>query len=222
MIALSYLLLSAATLALCFWLWQRKNALHVQAQGALKASMVALLLTASSALLLGLASWGASNAGIEHAQRIMGLAAQHMSLPLLGLVCLVLGRGMRWKPVIWSQIILGLLGFYELSRYLEWQAGYQWLVNLLGAACLVLIACLYRRQDWRISVLCIAGLGGLLTPALLHHTLPLASLLDSSPQASWLLPGFVGCALAVGLLAEQAHNKDLNSPYSGPKAASDS
>lgn len=221
MITLSYGLLAAAALALCFWLWQRKRQLNVEAQGALKASLVALLLVASTALLLGLANWGASHASLEHAQRIMGLAAQHMSLPLLGLACLVLGRGLRFKPVIWSQIILGLLAFYELSRYLEWQAGYQWLVNLLGAACLALIAFGYRREDLRISVLCLVGLISLLAPALLYSTRPLASLLDSSLQASWLLPGFVGCALAVGLLAEQAHNADVNSHHRGPKAASD-
>lgn len=221
MIALSYLLLTAAAAGLCYWLWQRKRALHTEAQGALKAALVALVITASTTLLLGLASWGASNASIEHAQRIMGLAAQHMSLPLLGLACLVLGQGLRWKPVVWSQIILGLLAFYELSRYLEWPAGYQWLVNLVGAACLALVALLYRRRDWRISVLCVAGLGSLLAPALLYDTLPLASLLDSSLRASWLLPGFVGCALAVGLLAEQAHNSVVNSHISGPKAAPD-
>ncbi|WP_339648857.1 hypothetical protein [Halopseudomonas pelagia] len=222
MTALSYLLLSVAAAGLCYWLWQRKPRLHAEAQGALKASLVALLLTASSALLLGLANWGASHASVEHAQRIIGLAAQHMSLPLLGLACLLLGRGLRWKPVIWSQIILGLLAFYELSRYLEWQAGYQWLVNLIGAACLALIAFLYRRQDLRVSVLCLIGLVSLLTPALINSTLPLASLLNSSLQASWLLPGFVACALAVGLLAEQAHNSQTDSHRSGPKAASDS
>lgn len=221
MIGLSYLLLCAAALGLCHWLWQRKPQMRTEAQGALKASLVALLLAASTALLLGLASWGLSNDSVAHAQRIMGLAAQHMSLPLLGLACLLLGRGLRWKPVIWSQIILGLLAFYELSRYLEWQAGYQWLVNLIGAGCLAQIAFQYRQQDLRISVLCLVGLISLLTPALIASSLPLASLLDSSPHASWLLPGFVACALAVGLLAEQAHNGDTDSHHSAPKAASD-
>lgn len=222
MIGLSYLLLGIAATGLCLWLWQRKPQMHAEAQAALKASLVALLLAASSALLLGLAAWGAEQASVEHAQRIMGLAAQHISLPLLGLACLVLGRGLRWKPVIWSQIILGLLAFYELSRYLEWQIGYLWLVNLIGSGCLALTALLYRQQDRRISVLCLAGLVSLLAPALIYSSLPLASLLDSSSQASWLLPGFVACALAVGLLAEQAHNSAIDSHRRGPKAASDS
>lgn len=222
MIALSYLLLSAAATGLCFWLWRRHQALSTPARGALKASLVALLLCASSAMLLGFAAWGWSSEGVGHGQRIMGLAAQHMSLPLLGLVCLFLTKGLDWKPVIWSQIILGLLGFYELSRYLEWQAGYQWLVNLSGAGCLLLSALLCLRRDWRISVLCLVGLTSLLTPALLSNSLPLASLLHSSTQASWLLPGFVACALAVGLLAEQAHNRSTDSTEGGPQAASDS
>lgn len=221
MITASYLLLAAAAVGLSAWLWQRKSGLHAEAQGAIKASLVALLLTASTALLLALAGWGASQASVEHAQRIMGLAAQHMSLPLLGLACLMLGRGMRWKPVVWSQIILGLLGFYELSRYLEWQAGYQWLVNLLGAVCLLVVALLYLRRDWRVSLVSTAGVVGLLAPALLYSSMPLAGLLDPSVQASWLLTGFVGCALAVGLLAEQAHNGPVTHDDSGSKAASD-
>jgi|TARA_R110000796_G_scaffold63377_15_gene146777 hypothetical protein len=222
MIALSYLLLSGACVGLCFWLWRRKSALHAVGQGALKASMVALVLTAGTAVLLGLQGWGLNHSSVEHAQRMLGLAAQHMSLPLLGLACLVLGRGLSWKPVIWSQIILGLLAFYELSRYLEWQAQYQWLVNLIGAASLALVAFLYRRQDLRVSVLCVVGLASLLAPALLEGSLPLASLLDSSLQASWLLQGFVACALAVGLLAEQAHNRQNDSQHSESKVASDS
>lgn len=216
MITFSYLLLAAACLGLCFWLWPRKATLHAPAQGALKAVWVALVLVVITALLLGLAGIGLQADALQHAQRMIGLAAQHMSLPLLGLACLYLGRGLRWKPVIWSQIILGLLAFYQLAQYLEWQSAYQWLVNLIGALCLVLTALLYLRRDRRISLYCLVAVVALLIPAALGNTLPLATLLSAGQQASWLLPGFVAAGLAVGLLAEQAHNRDSYSQQDGP------
>ena len=211
MSSLVYLLLGLSCLGLCVWLWRRKSLMHAPAQGALKAAMVALLLVASTSLLLALAGWGLSNSGLAHAQRIMGLAAQHIAPFLLGLAALYLGRGMSWKPNYWASVILGIMAFYELSRYLEWQTTYQWLVSLLGALALLATALLYLAHDRRISLLCLVAPVCLVLPALLNSELPQFALLQASLQASWLLPGYLAAGLAVGLLAEQAHNNHSTS-----------
>lgn len=206
MTAISYLLLALFMAGICLWLWRLRYDRREGARGALVASLVGLLLGAASALLLGLGQWGLGNEGVEQAQRIMGLAAQHMSLPLLGLASLYLARGLQWKPAVWGQIILALMAFYELSRYLQWQAGYQWLVNLAGLVALGIAGWLSAARDKRIPLLCLVAWVGLLMPTLLGDGQMLHALLDGSQQASWLIPGFVAAGLAVGLLAEQAHN----------------
>ncbi|AQZ94926.1 hypothetical protein ACFSB1_13945 [Halopseudomonas phragmitis] len=212
MIAISYLLLTLFLAGLSLWLWPRRVGRHTGARGALNAGLVALLLAALSSLLLTLGQWGASGTAMADAQRIFGLAAQHLSLPLLGLVSVYLARGLRWKPMIWGQVILGLMACFELSRYLGWQPGYHWLVNLLGAAGLLASAVLYLGRDKRIAGLCLIAPVSLIAPALLSQQLPLTALLSAEASASWLLPGFVAAALAVGLLAEQAHNSDNACP----------
>ncbi len=223
MTAIVYLVLAVGLLLLCFWLWNRRADRREGARGTITASLVALILVASSALPLALAQWGLGNNSVEHAQRMMGLAAQHMSLPLLGLACLYLASGWRWKPMVWSRIILGILVFYELSRYLEWQSGYLWLVSLIGAGALGISAVLNVGRDRRVGILCLAAIVCLLAPAMLGglaDRLPLLSLLDASTHASWLVPGFVAAGLAVGVLAEQAHN-DHQTP-TGPEASTQS
>lgn len=223
MTAIIYLVLAASALGLCFWLWVHRADRREGARGAITASLVALALVASSALPLGLAQWGIGNNSIEHAQRIMGLAAQHMSVPLLGLACLYLASGWRWKPMIWSRLILGILAFYELSRYVEWQSGYLWLLTLGGVLALGISGLLNVGRDRRVGILCLAAIVCLLAPSLfggLADSLPLLSLLDASIDSSWLVTGFVAAGLAVGVLAEQAHNDNQNP--TGPEAPSES
>lgn len=223
MTAIIYLVLAASALGLCFWLWGHRADRREGARGAITASLVALALVASSALPLALAQWGIGNNSIEHAQRIMGLAGQHMSVPLLGLACLYLASGWRWKPMIWSRIILGILAFYELSRYVEWQSGYLWLLTLGGVLALGISGLLNVGRDRRVGILCLAAIVCLLAPSLfggLANSLPLLSLLDASIDSSWLVPGFVAAGLAVGVLAEQAHND--NRHPTGPEAPSES
>lgn len=212
MIATIYLLLGLAMLGLVAWLWPRRPAMHMPARGALVASIVALLLASSSVLMIALAQWGFSNDGALHAQRMLGLATQHMSVPLLGLACLFLAKGLHWAPTLWGKVILGLMGFYQLARYMELSEGYLWLVNLIGAAALLAVAALYVARDKRVTVLCLVAPASLLAPAVLTESWPLAGLFTSSQQASWLIPGFVAAGLAVGLLSEQAHNSVSNGP----------
>lgn len=223
MTAIVYLVLAASALGLCFWLWGHRADRREGARGAITASLVALALVASSALPLALAQWGIGNNSIEHAQRIMGLAAQHMSVPLLGLACLYLASGWRWKPMIWSRIILGILAFYELSRYVDWQTAYLWLLTVGGVLALGISGLLNVGRDRRVGILCLAAIVCLLAPSLfggLTDSLPLLSLLDASIDSSWLVPGFVAAGLAVGVLAEQAHNDNQNP--TGPEAPSES
>lgn len=209
MTAFVYAVLAGSAIWLCFWLWQRRADRREGARGAITASLVALALVASTAFPLTLVHWDLVSKPVEHAQRIMGLAAQHMSLPLLGLASLYLASGWRWKPIIWSRIILGILAFYELSRYLDWQSGYLWLVTLAGAAALGVSGLLNIGRDRRVGILCLAAIVCTLAPVLLAGltgSLPLLSLLDASARASWLIPGFIAAGLAVGVLAQQAHN----------------
>jgi hypothetical protein len=223
MTAFVYLCLTASAMLLCLWLWRRRADRREGARGAITASLVALVLIASTALPLALAQWGITNADLTHAQRIMGLAAQHMSLPLLGLACLYLASGWRWKPMNWSRVILGILAFYELSRYLEWQSGYLWLLTLAGVISLGISGLLNAGRDRRLGILCLVAIVCILAPTLLgglNDQLPLLSLLDAKTQASWLVPGFVAAGLAVGVVAEQAHNDNHN--QTEPEAPSES
>ncbi|WP_339844906.1 hypothetical protein [uncultured Halopseudomonas sp.] len=215
MTSIVYLLLGASALGLCFWLWRHRADRREGARGAITAGLVALVMVAGSALPLAFVQWDLVGKSLEHAQRIMGLAAQHMSLPLLGLACLYLASGWRWQPIIWSRIILGILAFYELSRFLEWQTGYLWLLTLTGAVALAISGFLNIGRDRRVGILCLAAIACLLAPSLINGLtgqLPLLGLLDASSHASWLIPGFIAAGMAVGVLAEQAHNEDQKPP----------
>jgi hypothetical protein len=131
------------------------------------------------------------------------------------LACLYLASGWRWQPIIWSRIILGILAFYELSRFLEWQTGYLWLLTLTGAVALAISGFLNIGRDRRVGILCLAAIACLLAPTLINGLtgqLPLLGLLDASSHASWLIPGFIAAGMAVGVLAEQAHNEDQKPP----------
>jgi hypothetical protein len=201
-----YLALTLASLGLCVWLWPKRAAMHIPARGAVVATLVGLLLVTASAamILLDLVGW--SNAAAGHAQRILGLAAQHMSLPLIGLAALFLARGLTWGPGLWGKVILGIMGFYELFRQLNLASEYLWLVNLIGAAALLATAVLYLSRNGRLAALAVVAPVCLLAPALLSEHTPMDVLFLASSQASWLVPGLVAAGLAVGLLAEQAHN----------------
>ncbi|WP_304640412.1 hypothetical protein [Pseudomonas sp.] len=206
MTTLVYALLTLACLGLSAWLWPRREGLHVAARGAVVASLVGLLLTAVSAGMIVFHQLGWSNDAAAHGQRILGLAAQHMALPLVGLATLFLARGLTWGPSLWSKVILGIMGFYELSRHMGLQLEYLWLVNLVGALALLASAVLYLPRDRRLVALAALAPAFLLAPALFAGRAPLDALFIANDHASWLIPGLVGAGLAVGLLTEQAHN----------------
>ena len=206
MIALSYLLLTLAAGSLCLWLWPRRQASRNGARGAITAALVALALVVLSSSLILAGLWFTEPAAVEHSQRIFGLAAQVMTLPLLGLASLSLARNRQWSPAVWGKIILGLMAFFELSRYLEQQLAYQWLVNLLGLAALLAATLPYWSRQRLIALLGLTSTISLLLPAWPAHV-PLAALIDVDHRASWLLPGMVAAGLLLGLLSEQAHNK---------------
>ncbi len=206
MTTLVYLLLALACLGLCTWLWPKRQALHTPARGAVVATIVGLSLGAASAAMIAMQLLGWSNESAAHAQRILGLATQHMTLPLLGLAALFLARGLTWAPSLWGKIILGIMGFYELLRHLDLQLEFLWLVNLIGALAFAGVCLLYLARDRRAAALAVTAPACLLAPTLLADRTPLDALFVANAQASWLLPGLVAAGLAVGLLSEQAHN----------------
>ena len=203
MMSLLYGLLSAALLGLSLWLWQRRNTLHENARGAITASLLALLLPAASSLLLTLDSLALGET-VTHIQRILGLAAQSISLPLLGLTAFYLAFGLRWQPANWGRILLGLMAAFELTRRMDMQHGYQWSISLIGLA-LLMLACILRR-DLRPVLAGIIATIGILAPLFSPGAAALAGLLGSSALALWLFPALLGAGLTVGLLSEQAHN----------------
>ena len=208
MIAFSYLLLAAAASFFCFWLWPRRQRCRPGARGAITAALVGLVLVILSSGLHVLGLAGISNDGIEHSQRIFGLSAQVMTLPLLGLVCFYLAHNLQWSPPTWAKVILGLMAFFELSRYLEQQIAYQWLVNLTGIAALLAACVISWPRQRLISLLGAVTVVSVLLPAWFANQVPLSALMDASAHAGWLLPGLVALCLMVGLLAEQAHNRE--------------
>ncbi|MCL5041716.1 MAG: hypothetical protein M1440_04475 [Gammaproteobacteria bacterium] len=208
MIALSYLLLAAAASFFCFWLWPRRQRCRAGARGAITATLVALVLVILSSGLHVLGLAGVSNDGIEHSQRIIGLSAQVMTLPLFGLACFYLAHNLQWSPPTWAKIILGLMAFFELSRYLEQQIAYQWLVNLIGIAALLAACVISWPRQRLVSLLGAVTVVSVLLPAWFANQVPLSALMDASAHASWLLPGLAALSLMVGLLAEQAHNRE--------------
>lgn len=198
-----YIALSFSLIGMSFWLWLHRQPLHLPARGALTAGLVGLLLAAAAALLLVLVQLGVDQHGVAHAQRMLGLAAQHLTLPLLGMACLFLALGLHWKPMAWGQIILGLMAFYELARRLQLEQQYCWLVNLIGVAALLCAALLSTRRHRLAAALCVMAAGFLLAPALVADGMPLAALYTADQHASWLIPGFVALALALGVLSTQ-------------------
>ncbi|TVP91614.1 MAG: hypothetical protein EA348_03735 [Pseudomonadaceae bacterium] len=211
MIAFSYVLLAVAASFFCFWLWPRRQRCRPGAQGAVTAALVALVLVILSSGLHVLGLAGLDNDAVEHSQRIFGLSAQVMTLPLLGLVCFYLAHNLQWSPPTWAKVILGLMAFFELSRYLEQQIAYQWLVNLIGIAALLAACAINWRGQRLLSLLGAVAITSVLLPAWFATQVPLSALMDVDPNASWLLPGLVALCLMVGLLAEQAHNRE-NAP----------
>lgn len=201
-----YIALSASLIGMCAWLWPLRPRLHLPARGALTASLVAMLLAAAAALLLALAELGMTHDGLMDAQRMLGLAAQHLSIPLLGLACLFLALGLHWKPMTWGQIILGLMAFFELARRMELAQEYQWLVNLIGLAALLLAAVLNTRRQPLTAALGLIASGCLLAPGLFGQGMPLEALYSLNQHASWLIPGFVATGLAIGLIGVQEQN----------------
>ena len=198
------------TLGLCLlaaagWLFKRRHGLTTPARGAMTASVVALLLAAVAALLT-LAVTGAGGDSLRHGQRLFGLAARTLSVPVLGLAACFLMRGWQWKPMIWGQVILGLMGGFELARLLDASLRYEWLVNGLGMV-LLAWACLGAARQRVLPVLAVTAVGCLLAAALIAGSAPLVALFRPGSTASWLIPGLLACALAVGVSADQAHNK---------------
>jgi hypothetical protein len=220
MTTLVYAVLTLGCLGLCAWLWPKREGLHVPARGAVVATLVGLLLAGASAAMIVLQELGASNDAAAHAQRILGLAAQHMTLPLVGLASLFLARGLTWAPSLWGKVILGIMGFYELLRYMELQLEYLWLVNLVGAFALLAAAVLYLPRDRRVTAMAAIAPACALAPALFAGHTPLDALFIANDQASWLIPGLIGAGLAVGLLTEQAHNAlDPHEPQEPEKSS---
>ncbi|SDS21693.1 hypothetical protein SAMN05216271_1420 [Halopseudomonas sabulinigri] len=211
MISLAYGLLCASLLALGYWLWQRRSGLSENARGALTATLLALLLPAISSLLLALQSLELGDV-VTHTQRIFGLAAQSISLPLLGLAALYLAFGLRWQPGNWGRILLGLMAAFELTRRMQLQHGYQWSISLVGLLLLILSCMLILRRDLRPMLTGAACCLGALAPLFSAGAPALAGLLDSSALVLWLFPALLGAGLTVGLLSEQAHNRSSDAP----------
>lgn len=219
MTALIYCVLGLSLAGAAGWVFNRRRGLSDPARGAITASVVALLIAAVAALLTVLVLTMDGD-GLRHAQRLFGLAARHLSIPVLGLAACYLMNGWRWKPMVWGQVILGLMGAFELARLLELSPHYEWLVNGLGLV-LLAWACLGIGRARVLIILAIAAVGCLLAAALIAGTTPLAALFRPLPTASWLIPGLLACALAVGVLADQAHNKahsSTNEPDIPPRS----
>tara|TARA_R110000868_G_scaffold4192_17_gene26219 strand:+ start:198 stop:857 length:660 start_codon:yes stop_codon:yes gene_type:complete len=216
MMSLTYGLLSAALFGISAWLWRRRGGLSENARGAITAALLALLLPAASSLLLTLDSFALSET-LTHIQRMLGLAAQNISLPLLGLTAFYMAFGLRWQPANWGRILLGLMAAFELTRRMDMQHSYQWSINLLSLALLLLAGALILRRDLRPMLFGSLAAIGIGAPLFSPGAAALAGLLSSSPLALWLFPTLLGAGLAVGLLSEQAHNSH-NESVEAPNA----
>ncbi|GGE32255.1 hypothetical protein GCM10007421_02480 [Halopseudomonas oceani] len=201
---LAYGVLTLTLIAASLWLWRQRTPLATPAGGAITAALLGLGLAAAASLLLSL---GALAQELEHTQRILGLAAQNISLPLLGLAAFFLGRGLQWQPAMWGRILLGLMAAFELLRRMDQLFGYQWAINS-AAVLFMLIGCLLVfRQDRRALPAALLCALGTLAPLLKPGTAPLADLFAPGQTLLWLFPALLGAALTVGLLSEQAHNR---------------
>ncbi|MFZ2289882.1 MAG: hypothetical protein WAV92_09450 [Halopseudomonas yangmingensis] len=189
------------------WLWQQRQNREPQARGSLSAGLVALLLVSLALLCVPALHWFGTQAFTEAGQ-LLGLAASYMALPLLGLAAAQLASDFHWPPQRWSQLILGIMVFFELSRWLDLQQAWLWLVNGIGYAGLLLALLRPRSQDARLRIPAAIALICLPAPLLLGYGNPLLALQQPDMRLLGLLPGLIGAAAMVGLLAEQAHNSD--------------
>ncbi|MEO1818730.1 hypothetical protein [Pseudomonas sp.] len=206
MIALGHALLTLLLLAVGIWLWRQRGPLSLPARGAITAALLGLGLAATASLLLSLGALPGAGE-LAHTQRILGLAAQSLSLPLLGLAVLYLGVGLRWQPANWGRILLGLMAAFELSRRMDVLHSYQWLINC-AALLVMLLACVrVMGNDRRPLPLALVCAAGALAPLFKQGSPPLADLFVANGTLLSLFPALLGAALTVGLLSEQAHNK---------------
>lgn len=203
MIAVLYGLLGLATGALTLWLTRRRGHSERNGRAAMHAALLGLLLPTLGLLLMALAPADNSHT-VTQMQQMLGQAARHMSLPLLGLAALQLAREQFWQPMAWGRLVIGLMLCFEVARRLDWQEGWLWLISLAGLAAFG-AAALLRIRDKRIAGCWLLSSLGLLLP-MIGGAAPMAAMLEPSLTASALLPLFAGAALAVGLLANPAHN----------------
>lgn len=201
---LAYGVLTLALIVACLWLWRQREPLTTPARGAITAALLGLGLAAAASLLLSLGSLAKE---LEHTQRMLGLAAQNISLPLLGLAAFYLGRGLQWQPAMWGRILLGLMAAFELLRRMDLLFGYQWVINSAGLLAMLAGCLLVVKGDRRPLPFALVCAAGTLAPLLEPSAAPLADLFLASNTLFWLFPALLGAALTVGLLSEQAHNR---------------
>ncbi|MEL0167748.1 MAG: hypothetical protein VW877_06415 [Pseudomonadaceae bacterium] len=201
---LAYGVLTLALIAAGLWLWRQRAPLTTPARGAMTAALLSLGLPAAASLLLSL---GELASALAQTQRMLGLAAQNLSLPLLGLAALYLGRGLQWQPAVWGRILLGLMAGFELLRRMDQLFGYQWVMNSAAVVTMLVGCLLVFRQDRRALPAVLLCAIGTLAPMFTPGTAPLADLFVPGSTLLWLFPALLGAALTVGLLSEQAHNR---------------
>ncbi|WP_341707047.1 hypothetical protein [Halopseudomonas sp.] len=207
---LAYGVLTLALIAACLWLWRQREPLATPARGAITAALLGLGLAAAASLLLSLGSLAKE---LEHTQRMLGLAAQNISLPLLGLAAFYLGRGLQWQPAMWGRILLGLMAAFELLRRMDLLFGYQWVINSAGLLAMLAGCLLVVKGDRRPLPYTLVCAAGTLAPLQEPSAAPLADLFLASNTLFWLFPALLGAALTVGLLSEQAHNRAQPDSY---------
>lgn len=196
--------LTLALIAVSLWLWRQREPLAAPARGAISAALLGLGLAAAASLLQSL---GTLASELEQTQRMLGLAAQNISLPLLGLAAFYLGRGLQWQPAMWGRILLGLMAAFELLRRMELLFGYQWVINGAGLLAMLAGCLLVLSRDRRPLPFALVCAGGTLAPLLEPGAAPLNDLFATGNTLFWAFPALLGAALAVGLLSEQAHNR---------------
>jgi hypothetical protein len=212
---LAYALLSLLLLGTAGWLWSSRRQLTPLARGANTAALFGLGLAAASSLML---SFGGllGDDRLAHTQRMMGLAAQSISLPLLGLAALYLAWGLRWQPATWGRILLGLMAAFELTRRMDMQHSYQWLINTASLLVMLMGALLVLGRDHRPLLATALCLIGTLAPLFIPGSAPLASLYTPSAELIWLFPALLGAGATVGLLSDQAHNRSQPDVLTSP------
>lgn len=200
MIATLYLLLGLATGAWCLWLTRRRSRLDANGRAAIHAALLGLILSTLALLLMAVTSAANSNA-VSPMQQMLGHAAQHMSLPLLGLAALQLAREQLWQPIAWGRLVIGLMLGFEVSRRLGWQDQWLWLISLASLGALGTAALLHL-SDKRLLACWLLSSAGLLIP-LVSGGLPLTALINASLSSGALLLLYTGASLTIGLLANR-------------------